>query len=1265
MDASRRSRSDTMNKTKSLSSSSKTLSSSTKSASRASGSKSSSRASSRSSAGASRLSGASARRKVPIGKLLSVPEKREKGVLDDDGIDDAEEKAANARPRRALPERRPSEPRDPSGSVLTPTGVVANRRDERGDAIRGVAVSESDALAELETRVRVQLRAMHTAAKSAKDLVFEAFRRVDAFGAGVLSRDAFIEGLAALGVDVSAAEAAALCAAADPEGGGETVSCAAFARRALRGAARADADDADVCRGWPVTDDDFVRKKIVYPRCRSFVRAPSDLDASLIDRSMFKPDADLRLDFVYGYDGLECAAPNVFVTADPNKVVYCAAAVAVVHDAARDEQAHFRGHTRDITCLTLCDAEVTVGGVTYPPKTLCATGQKVPSADAASYVDDEEEGDAEGDAADAADAPPRPFVSVWDVRTLREVARVRLAADARAVAGVAFSPDGATLVTVGCDNNHTVQVWDWRVARVGEPSLKQSSKNAHPNDSFGDSGGRSKTRAPAPKKLRGLLHENTGFKERPGGVFGVEFDPFASDGAGDDSIAKRFVSYGKKHVKSWSLLGKTGEWVSRPMSFGAFGVQDVCSVAFLPPSSRERGFDGKNKGGNGNASLVTGHPDGSLLVWRDGRAVSKIERAHGKGARAVQPDGTVAWGGGVRAMRLRLGSTWSDGTLITGGADGVLTQWAVVDGTLAGKITEPVPLADRRAARAAASAGTAFDRSTFGVRAIDVVPGTDRVVAGTSRCELWDVDLHHERETARVMTRGHAASLRAACWHPSDPNRFYTACARGAVHAWDAEKTAMTKRCSLAFAASAIAVGGDAENDAQTHVAVGGENGEVLVLTEASFELVFAVNGRTSAAAAGVEDLKFSPDGGSRLAVTYRDGKVEVFRRRVTREDRADGPPGATKNEASRFTRYEKIARFKGHSASARHVDWSADGATLATCGADYEILHWDVPNKEERKENKTSGAQNLSSQRDRRFATRTGTLGFPVMGVWPAASDGTDVNALDVSPSGRYAVTADDGGFMKLFAYPVLAECAAHRAYRGHAGHVAMVRFNCDGTRVVSTGGRDRSAFQFSVVRRPEPAPAPAPKTKRWLPLDADGKAFGFRTPREGENEVEDVFRTDDAEKDALEIDEDDEDAFEAADREADLPVFVPRPEDVFGAPSSLLELDANAAGLDPKRDSPLKETEKRNSGWRPLRQLVNTMAALGSPLRKEKEKVLDDGVRRVEPEESSPKAIPAEGDSSSARALTDSDSEPEIDEDLDEEGGFSSEEVLEEIEA
>ena len=124
-----------------------------------------------------------------------MPEKREKGVLDDDGIDDAEEKAANARPRRAVPERRPREPNDPRSSVLTPTGAFAARRDGGGAVFNretdATAESATDALTRLETRVRLELRALHTAAKSAKDHVAEAFRRADAFGAGVISRDAF------------------------------------------------------------------------------------------------------------------------------------------------------------------------------------------------------------------------------------------------------------------------------------------------------------------------------------------------------------------------------------------------------------------------------------------------------------------------------------------------------------------------------------------------------------------------------------------------------------------------------------------------------------------------------------------------------------------------------------------------------------------------------------------------------------------------------------------------------------------------------------------------------------------------------------------------------------------------------------------------------------------------------------------------------------------------------------------------------------------
>ena len=44
-------------------------------------------------------------------------------------------------------------------------------------------------------------------------------------------------------------------------------------------------------------------------------------------------------------------------------------------------------------------------------------------------------------------------------------------------------------------------------------------------------------------------------------------------------------------------------------------------------------------------------------------------------------------------------------------------------------------------------------------------------------------------------------------------------------------------------------------------------------------------------------------------------------------------------------------------------------------------------------------------------WATYTGVLGFPVMGVWQPYSDGTDINAVDRSPSQEYVVTADDFG--------------------------------------------------------------------------------------------------------------------------------------------------------------------------------------------------------------------------------------------------------------
>jgi hypothetical protein len=51
--------------------------------------------------------------------------------------------------------------------------------------------------------------------------------------------------------------------------------------------------------------------------------------------------------------------------------------------------------------------------------------------------------------------------------------------------------------------------------------------------------------------------------------------------------------------------------------------------------------------------------------------------------------------------------------------------------------------------------------------------------------------------------------------------------------------------------------------------------------------------------------------------------------------------------------------------------------------------------------------------------------LGFPVLGVWPDGSDGSDVNAAHRSSDGGLVLTADDYGGIKLFNAPCVVEDA------------------------------------------------------------------------------------------------------------------------------------------------------------------------------------------------------------------------------------------------
>jgi len=127
-------------------------------------------------------------------------------------------------------------------------------------------------------------------------------------------------------------------------------------------------------------------------------------------------------------------------------------------------------------------------------------------------------------------------------------------------------------------------------------------------------------------------------------------------------------------------------------------------------------------------------------------------------------------------------------------------------------------------------------------------------------------------------------------------------------------------------------------------------------------------------------------------------------------------------------------------------------------------------------------------NQRDTLWDGFTNLLGFPVMGVWRAGSDGTDINALcrshalseyrDVDPlagEGQYVATAGDDGRIRLFAYPCVVEAAPDRACVGHSSHVMGVAFAPHNRWCVSAGGKDRAIFQWKVYPR-DPTPAPKP---------------------------------------------------------------------------------------------------------------------------------------------------------------------------------------------
>jgi len=289
--------------------------------------------------------------------------------------------------------------------------------------------------------------------------------------------------------------------------------------------------------------------------------------------------------------------------------------------------------------------------------------------------------------------------------------------------------------------------------------------------------------------------------------------------------------------------------------------------------------------------------------------------------------------------------------------------------------------------------------------------------------EILDLDI--TQGEVNTLMRGH---FKGETWglavHPIDRS-FVTSGDEGYIYLWDGARNSMKAQMKLDVKCRALSFSPDG-----SQIAAGLEHGRVMIL-DSNLQTVVADR---DIARDWIQVIKYSPNG-DMLAVGSHDRLIYLLDTRS----------------------YSRKAVLRGHSSYITHIDFSLDSNYLqSNCGA-YELLFWTSNG------NRVTSA---SSMRDVNWATWTCTLGWPVQGIWPPCSDGTDINAVDRSPNKSLLITGDDFGKVKLFQNPCCRTNGGFKEFNGHSSHVTNVGFSNDDSWALSVGGGDRTVIQWRVRR-------------------------------------------------------------------------------------------------------------------------------------------------------------------------------------------------------
>jgi len=330
------------------------------------------------------------------------------------------------------------------------------------------------------------------------------------------------------------------------------------------------------------------------------------------------------------------------------------------------------------------------------------------------------------------------------------------------------------------------------------------------------------------------------------------------------------------------------------------------------------------------------------------------------------------------------------------------------------------------------------------------------LLVGTVCNEIYEIDLGQD-EPPMCYMQGHYNELWGLSAHPSR-QEFATVSEDMTLRTWDMATRTMKNMARLdgpgrsctyspdgRYIAVGIGTGGKAKGRPNPN------EGKWLLYDAEELSLLFEPPQKRSER---IADLKFSPDGRF-IAVGSADNFVDVYM----------GIEGGV---------FEHRAELKGHSSYVRKVDWSADSRSLQSCCGAYELLYWrlwqdkgDGSNEEVLRPRQEKSS---SRMKDEPWATHSCLFGWPVRGIWPEDSDGTDINAIARSHGATAAegllATADDFGLVKLFRWPCIVPRAQCKEYSGHSAHVTNVAFTAADQALLSAGGDDRCVFQWQVTR-------------------------------------------------------------------------------------------------------------------------------------------------------------------------------------------------------